>query len=423
MRPNILYIHSHDTGRCIRPYGYPVPTPNLQRLAEEGALFRRAFSVAPSCSPSRAGLLTGRYPHQAGMFGLAHRGWFLNDYRRHLLHTLREQAGYYSALVGFQHVINWPRAEEIGYDSVRGGGNDSLAHQVRGPATRFLRDPPDRPWFLSVGIIQTHRLAPHQFFHRDAPHGDGRYVRPPAPLPDHPTVRGDFADFAESARELDGAVGSILRTLEERGLGENTLVIATTDHGIPFPGFKCTLREGGTGVYLIVRGPGGFDGGQVLDPLVSQIDVFPTLCDLLEIELPDWLEGRSLLPLVRGESESVREAVFSEQTWHVELCPLRAVRTERYRLIRSLGPRPTLYGGDGPAPGLYRQWGHEDGKPGGEELYDLLFDPQEQNNLIENPAYFDVREELSRRLEDWMRRTGDPLLEGEIPQPAPQSAR
>src|ERR1044071_886775 len=91
--PNILYIHSHDSGRYLQPYGYAVPTPNLQKFASEGVLFRRAFSAAPTCSPSRASLLTGQCPHQNGMLGLAHRGFSMADYSRHMLHTLRK-AGY-----------------------------------------------------------------------------------------------------------------------------------------------------------------------------------------------------------------------------------------------------------------------------------------------------------------------------------------
>src|SRR6201997_1012479 len=101
--PNILYIHSHDSGRYLQPYGHAVPAPNLQRLAEGGVIFRNAFNAAPTCSPSRASLLTGMCPHSNGMFGLAHRGFVLNDYRQHILHTLRG-AGYFSALVGLQHI-------------------------------------------------------------------------------------------------------------------------------------------------------------------------------------------------------------------------------------------------------------------------------------------------------------------------------
>ena len=82
--PNILYIHSHDTGRYVQPYGYQVPTPNIQLLADQGVLFREAFCAAPTCSGSRASLLTGQYCHNNGMLGLAHRGWSLNDYGEHL---------------------------------------------------------------------------------------------------------------------------------------------------------------------------------------------------------------------------------------------------------------------------------------------------------------------------------------------------
>src|SRR5450432_4840415 len=115
-RPNILYIHSHDTGRYLEPYGHAVPAPNLQRLAEGGVLFRKAFNAAPTCSPSRASLLTGMCPHSNGMFGLAHRGFVLNDYKQHVLHTLRP-AGYYSALFGIQHVAKDQNI--IGYDKVQ----------------------------------------------------------------------------------------------------------------------------------------------------------------------------------------------------------------------------------------------------------------------------------------------------------------
>src|SRR3954463_8197146 len=115
MRPNIVYLHSHDTGRHIQPYGHQVPTPNLQRLADEGTLFRQAFSAAPVCSASRAALLTGEYSHSNGMLGLAHRGYRLADYDHHLVHALRD-AGYQSTLIGEQHLSSDPA--DIGYDRV-----------------------------------------------------------------------------------------------------------------------------------------------------------------------------------------------------------------------------------------------------------------------------------------------------------------
>ena len=107
MKPNVLYLHSHDTGRYVQPYGHPVPTPNIQRLADQGLLFRNAFCAAPSCSGSRARLLTGQWAHSNGMIGLAHRGFELHNYRHHIVRTLRD-AGYWTALVGEQHLSRDP---------------------------------------------------------------------------------------------------------------------------------------------------------------------------------------------------------------------------------------------------------------------------------------------------------------------------
>src|ERR671936_1823714 len=99
VRPNILYLHSHDTGRYVEPYGHAIPTPAVMRLAHEGVLFRQAFCAPSTCSASRACLLTGQYAHSNGMLGLAHRGFPLKDYRHHIVHTLRK-IGYWSGLVG-----------------------------------------------------------------------------------------------------------------------------------------------------------------------------------------------------------------------------------------------------------------------------------------------------------------------------------
>src|SRR3954464_2377057 len=152
-RPNILYLHSHDTGRYLQPYGYAAPTPNLHRLATEGVLFRQAFSAAPTCSPSRAALLTGQSPHTSGMMGLAHRGFALRDYGQHIVHTLRA-AGYTSTLIGMQHVAADPAV--IGYDRVVDVPNSDV--EVIAPAAvSFIAAQPQEPFFLDVGFSETHR--------------------------------------------------------------------------------------------------------------------------------------------------------------------------------------------------------------------------------------------------------------------------
>ena len=255
--PNIVYIHSHDSGRHLSPYGYDVPTPNLKQLASEGVLFRRAFSAAPTCSPSRSALLTGQCPHQNGMLGLAHRGFSLNDYRKHLLYTLRD-AGYRSVLAGLQHIAAKP--ETIGYDEVLHPKSTAAAN-VAPLAVEFLDTRPTKPFFLDVGFFETHREYPEP-----TAEDDPRYTLPPAPIPDTPQTRQDTAAFRASARMMDRGVGEVLKALERNGLAQNTLVISTTDHGLAFPRMKCNLIDFGWGVSLIMRGPGVFRGGKVAMP-------------------------------------------------------------------------------------------------------------------------------------------------------------
>ncbi|MEN9936686.1 MAG: hypothetical protein RLZZ387_3265 [Chloroflexota bacterium] len=407
MRPNILYLHSHDTGRVIQPYGHPVSTPNLQRLADEGVLFRQAFCAAPTCSPSRAALLTGQAPHTAGMLGLAHRGFALHDYGQHLLHTLRP-LGYTAALFGVQHIAPDPAA--IGYDHV--DTTSDRAEHVAPAAAAFLQQA-QQPFLLDVGFFEVHREYPDP---GPGPH----YTAPAAGLPDTPQTRADMAAHFASVRQLDWGVGVVLDALERAGLAENTLVISTTDHGIAFPGHKCTLTERGTGVSLIVRGPGGFTGGQVLDGLVSQVDLFPTLCDLLEIAPPPWLQGRSLLPLLRGEAQEVNDAIFAEVTYHAAYEPQRAVRTRRYTYIRRFDGRgrPVLPNiDDSPSKDVLLRHGLASRPVDDEALYDRVFDPQETRNVAADPKLFPILSDMRARLERWMRDTGDPLLGGPVPLP------
>jgi N-sulfoglucosamine sulfohydrolase len=410
--PNVLYLHSHDTGRYVQPYGHPVPTPNIQRLADQGVLFRRAFCAAPTCSASRACLLTGQYGHNNGMLGLAHRGWSLNDYRQHIVHPLRA-AGYHSVLIGEQHIAKRP--DIIGFDKVVKIDTNHV-ETVAPVAMQTISEPIPQPFFLSVGFFETHRdfLGPSSV--RDA-----LYSLPPANLPDTPETRRDMAAYKASARSLDQGVGEVLEALDEQGLSDDTLIIFTTDHGLAFPGAKATLFDRGLGVMLILRGPGGFTGGKVNDALVSHLDVYPTVCELAGIERPDFLQGQSLLPLVRGEAREVRDALFAEMTWHAAYEPQRAVRTGRWKYIRRFGDRtrPVLANcDDSPSKSLLLAQGWAERPIAAEQLYDLVFDPNEAANLAPDPLYADTLEDLRERLQTWMVETGDPLLAGE-PKPPP----
>src|SRR4051794_28329072 len=353
-RPNLVYLHSHDTGREVEPYTRDVPTPNIARLAAEGTTYTQAFSAAPTCSPSRAALLTGRHGQ---LLGLAHRGFRLQDPSRHIVHTLRE-AGYVSAMVGEQHVA--PDPAEIGYDAI-------LEGPVAESAAAFLRRT-EGPFFLSVGFQETHRPFP--------------------------PAEDDRAGLRASVRLLDERVGTVLDALPE-----NTIVVFTTDHGIAFPGAKATLTDRGIGVLLIIRGP-GFDHA-VSDELVSQIDLYPTLCELAGARKPDWLEGRSLL------SEPPKDAVFAEMTFHAAYEPQRALRTNRYKYIRRYTDGLVLANiDDSPTKDQL----HLQPQPR-EQFYDLAADPGETTNLPVPQAFRD-------RLDAWMRDMDDPLLDGPVRPPA-----
>ncbi|MBI1336088.1 MAG: sulfatase-like hydrolase/transferase [Phycisphaera sp.] len=415
-KPNILYIHSHDTGRYIQPFGHAVPTPALQKLAEQGVLFRQNFCINPTCSPSRAALLTGCYPHENGMTGLAHRGWALYDYKQHIIHTLKK-AGYTSALAGVQHVAHAkpgdPEAwKTIGYDRYfgRDGQNQAL---------EFLSNPPEEPFFLTVGYGQTHREFPELSECPDDP----RYCLPPSPLPDTPETRIDMARYKASARILDQKMGEVFDALDKNGLSDNTLVICTTDHGIAFPRMKCNLQDSGIGTMLMLRLPGVFEGGKVVDAMTTHMDLFPTVCELVGVEAPPWLRGKSLMPLMRSETRALHGELFFQVNYHAAYQPMRAVRTKRWKYIRRFYPRPKPVFtniDDGESKTYWLENGLADQTIPKEALYDLCFDPNETNNLITPTTEHEAANDMRDRLHRFMVETNDPMLNGPIA--APQGA-
>ena len=216
-------------------------------------------------------------------------------------------------------------------------------------------------------------------------------------------------------------MGDVLNALASSGLAGNTLVICTTDHGIAFPAMKCNLTTHGTGVFLILRGPGGFTGGKTCDAMVSHLDLFPTICDLLSIDHPDWLEGKSLMPLIRGGASEIHDEVFAEVNYHAAYEPGRAVRTQRWNYIRRFGDRvhPVLPNcDDGLTKDVWVKAGWKERTVPEEQLYDTLFDPNETRNLATDPSNAAPLREMRARLDAWMQRTKDPLLNGPVKAPA-----
>lgn len=423
MPPNVVVLHSHDTGRHVAPYGHAVPTPNLDAFADESLQFRRAHSPAPTCSPSRAALTTGLAPHASGMTGLVNRGWTMDCPERHLANRLRE-AGYDTVLAGFQHEHGGPDADrELGYRTVPtadtaggdGDGGASSDRETAAAAAEYVRDARE-PFFLSATFFDTHRPFPAPGEH-DVDPAD---VQAFDPLPDVPATRADVAGFHASAAALDDRIGRVLDALESEHLLDETLVVYTTDHGPAFPGMKCTLSDAGTGVALLARFPDG-PRGETVDGLVSHTDFVPTLVEYLGLDVTDDWQGESWLDAAEDPSEfDGRDAVYGEVTYHAAYEPMRSVRTDRYRYVRRFDDYPTTVLpniDDGPAKRFLLDHGLGEQERPREALYDCYHDPGERDNLVEDPAYADVRDDLRGRLDEWLRETADPLLDGPVSKP------
>jgi len=414
--PNIIYLNTHDTGRAVGPMGGAARTPNLAALAAEGALFRNCHCAGPTCSPSRAALLTGMVPHSCGMLGLAHRGWSLTDPAWTLPCHLRRH-GYATAAWNMptNHCTHWQvdqpaQAKMHGYDTFLPG--DDIA-----TACAWLASPPEQPFFLSVSWTLTHRIGRGFTTKPDATLHDPRWTAPPAPLPDTTGNRADWAHFLCDVAEWDRQLGLVLAALEESGRAADTIVVVTTDHGVPFPEHKCNPTMHGTGVFLVMRGP-GFAGGLAVDSLISQIDLFPTLCAAAGVPVPPRVQGVDLRPTLAGTA--VRDHVTAEVTYHAAYEPWRSYRTARHLYVRRYGERrvPVAPNCDAsPSRDLWLESGWRQLQLPDEELYDTLFDPQERRNLVGDAQHTAILRELRDRLDGWMCATDDPLLRGPVPLP------
>ena len=442
-RSNLLLITCHDLGRFLGCYGNEtVQSPALDRLAAEGVRFAQAFCTAPQCSPSRASLFTGRYPHSNGVLGLTHAqfAWDLHPDERHLGQILRE-AGYTTALAGVHHESRSGTAAEIaarcGMDEILAQhGMESTVPELHGDgltdaALGWLDRVGDgeRPWYLQIGYHEPHRVAARARTEDSYMGFIGDYLAPdeergvavPPYLQNTATAREELAELQGAVRALDAAVGRLLDGLRERGLAERTIVVFTTDHGLALPRAKCSLYDPGLETALLLRAPGvGVAGGRVLDPLMSNVDLLPTLLDLLGVPVPENVQGRSVAPALTGGAFTAREAIFGEMTYHDYYDPRRCVRTARHKLIvnftaapgfmdpsQSWRPRTTTVVPAEPALDYHPLL----------ELYDLATDPHEWRNLAADPDHATIRAELLARLAGWMRETGDPLLAGAVTPP------
>lgn len=417
---NIITVVSHDLGQHMGCYGVPdVRTPNFDDFARHGLRFENNFATAPLCSPSRASLWTGRYPHTNGVIGLAHWG-FQNDLypnERHLAQILANM-GYNTQLFGIQHVS--PHSERCGYKGIHPRGPcDKIAEEV----CKFLTDRKDdeNPLFLKAGFFESHRPFPH----KDVKTLDPASLTVLPYLPDIPEVRQDLAELEASCSSADKAFGRIVKAVDDCGMTDNTILVYTVDHGIDFPHAKATLYDPGIETALLMRIP-EIEGGKVYKEMISNVDFVPTILDFLGIEIPENIQGHSFKRLITGEGYKPREAIFAEKTYYTYYDPMRAIRTKKWKLIANfefapwLEMPPYLISNVDSCVGFFKALSPPFEKQFHPpfELYDLEADPWEGNTLAENSEFKDIRDRLIKQLRQWMQDTGDPLLEGPMTQAA-----
>ena len=428
-RPNILVIIGDD-------WSYPhagaysdkvVKTPHFDRIARDGVLFRNAFAAAPSCTPSRASLLTGRAAHQLGEGGNL---WGFLPARFDVYPDLLESAGY---VVGHTRK-GW------------GPGNFQAGGRTRNPAgpqfasfDEFSKQAPrDKPFCFWFGSTDPHR--PYEKGSGAAAGMRAQDVVVPAFLPDTPEVRSDILDYYYEVERLDREAGAILAALERAGQLNNTIIVWTADNGLPFPRAKANLYDGGTHVPLAIRFPDKVPGGRTLDDFVVLTDLAPTLLEAAGLAPPPQMTGRSLMPLLAGARQSGRDKVFLQRERHANVrrgdlsYPSRGVRTKDFLYIRNFRPDrwpagdPEMYFAVGeygdidggptkdlllarPArPAIARYAELAMAKRPDEELYSLRKDPGQIDNVAMRADYAATKKDLRAALDKWMRDTADPRI-------------
>jgi arylsulfatase A-like enzyme len=384
-RPNILFCFADDWGRYASIYAtlekqpslnQVVKTPNIDRIAREGALFRRAFVNAPSCTPCRSALLSGRYFFNTGRGAILHTAQW-DDSIPSFPHLLRD-AGYH---IGETYKVWSPGApvdapfgagkhayekagalpnnfsenvtKMIGEGQLLDAAREKIYAQVKGNFEAFLADrKPGQPWLYWFGPTTTHRRwikgSGKKLWGIEPDSLKGKL---PPFLPDAPEVREDVADYLGEVQAYDAYIGLLLKKLEETGEMDNTLIVVSGDHGMPgVTNGKCNLYDFGTGVALVARWPNGIKGrGRVVDDLVSLPDLAPTFLEAAGVPIPAGVNARSLMNVLRasknGRVDANRNWVISGRERHVAFAnadnlpyPQRALRTTEFLYVRNFAP-------------------------------------------------------------------------------------
>lgn len=422
--PNILFLIADD-------WSYPhagvlgdpvILTPTFDRLATEGAIFHQAYCASPSCSPSRAAILSSRYPHQlksgANLWSVIRSEFptWVGELEKNGYHTGRQHKG-------------WAPG-----DYLAGGFEENPAGKSFDSFNAFLEDrDPNQPFCYWFGSFDPHRDYESNTGVKTGM--DAEAIEVPAFLPDLPCVRSDILDYYFEVERFDRECGQILRMLEQIGELENTLIIMTSDNGMPFPRAKANLYDFGTHMPLAMRWPGQIEAGSVMDGFTNSVDLGPTILEAAGVPVPETFSGESLWPVIRGEAGNT--VVYLERERHANVragnlsYPSRAIRDRSFLYIRNFEPErwpagdPTVHQSIG-------QYGDVDNsitkflimnmedqstepsffnlafsKRPEEELYDINKDPYQLTNLAGDRSYSQILEQYRTALDAWMSTSED----------------
>jgi len=462
VRPNILIAISDDQSYpYASAYGSTSTlTPHFDRIAKEGVLFTNAFVASPGCSPSRAALLTGRYPWELEHAG-THASYFSKDFV--VFPDLLEEAGY---AVGFTGKGwgpgSWqksgrernPAGPEYNEHTVPDTPSGINARDYAANFKAFLgQKEADQPFYFWYGAHEPHRVFKEGI---GAESGKKLYdAEVPEFLPDAPAIRNDILDYAYEIEHFDHHLGRILAMLEEIDELDNTIVIVTSDNGMAFPRAKANAFEYGIHVPLAISWPEKVKGYRTSNDLISLVDLAPTILEAAHVAhpSPDVLSGKSLVHLLESENSGIidpaRTAVFSARERHSSSrfnslsYPQRAIRTHDFLYIVNFTPErwpagaPQKYATDGTLETLHGGYHDIDAAPSlsylienrddptvsryfhlsvdlrpAEELYDIRKDPACLYNLATAPGYQTVKHELNQSLIDYLSASQDPRVTG-----------
>lgn len=434
-KPNILLIIADDlTWHDCEPYGNRrVRTPNLARLAGAGMCFDRMFTGTAMCAPTRQQLYTGMFPVRIGAFPNHSRVY---DGVRSIPHHFAG-VGYRAGLMGKQH---YGPPESFPFEIIGKASADPDPANLE-PLRRFVTRDRNQPFFA---VMASHQ--PHTPWDEGDPAAYPPDSLKPGPyLVDCPAMRRALSLYYAEITYFDRQVGAALRVIEDSGMAGNTIVIAISEQGAPFPFGKWTCYDAGLKAACIVRWPGRVKPGSRNRALTQYVDILPTL---LEAAGADWrgastgrpdahgrggFDGTSFLPVLLGKKATHGEYVYGVHTTRGIIegspnYPIRSVRSARYKYIRNLNSGAAFSNvvtkGNGPFKGLLKAWS-ETGPSGAqradfyihrpaEEFYDVEADPYELVNVAGARRLKDVQSQLRRRLEQWMAQQGDGGVETEL---------